>query len=1108
MYRGGDMINVIFVKNPFDTEKKEIYEVDYKVGTTVEEYTEIYTAYYPETEFHISINGHTLEKYEVVLICPANGDQIVIMPVVGKNIGSLLGSIAMMALSVYVGGSNFLPNLHGFVGALAKGATMYIGGRIINAILPPPKQTTSTVSPTYGWNGAKPIAATGTPIGKTFGKVMPAPVVLARHITTDGDKQYLNILYGGGEGPIDSVTDITIDGNPIANYKGVQVDIRLGTNDQEPISNFSDTFADQSLSYELQEYGEWVASTRDTEVQSGTSKKYAVDAHIEVGDDTYACVTSGTAGYVTPAWSHSGNIVDGTVVWVYSGSKWATQQTEGNAGQGLEITLELPYGLYHTKDNGSLQNATVKIKAQYRKVDDIAWTDWILAKDGAITAAKNTAVRRVFRMDKLDAARYEVRCQCYYKSGTSTRYSTRVSWSMLSHILYNDFARPNKVLVGIKALATDQLSNTDPDVGWINTRANGNVWNPATGQYELKPVTNPYWGCYDLIHNCKYLKNINTGLYEYLVEGNPVNRIDYPSFLENATYSAELDSDGDPRFELNIYIDTEISFQDALARMAVVGRGVIVPKGTKYSCICDKPAIPTQLFTMGNITEKSLKGKFQSIKDRSQCIEVDFFNEAKDYKQDLAMYFGDEWNTTSQVANPTKVTRYGITKYKYAYKEAVFLHKGNKYLKRTENWEADIDAIACRPGDVVLLQHNVPKWGAAGGRIVGATENTVTLDQEVTLLPGKIYAVEIRLKTDSRVNKTMVSVSQETITDTLTLTTSFAVVPERYDVFAFGEANKVTKPFKVINIVKSKDQRCKLSGAEYVEAMYSDSIDIPAIDYTDYDKTLPEVLKLSLGQETYMQKDGAVVSLIHCSWMLPRDKKINKVVVLYSNDDGLTWISWDNTLDNYSTITGLKALETYLVKVCTVNELGITSPGVVSEPVYITGKDQPPSDVTMFTATQDVNDQTKIILSWIPVSDADLKQYEIRIGGTSWDTADLVTSSAVGDKYVFTQLLSGVKLDFWIKAVDFSFNPSSEAEFASITPIIATFTQQMQSSFGSYQQLASATIWTINHNLDRHPSVTVVDSGGTVVIGNVNYVTNNTLTITFTAAFSGKAYLN
>jgi hypothetical protein len=59
-----------------------------------------------------------------------------------------------------------------------------------------------------------------------------------------------------------------------------------------------------------------------------------------------------------------------------------------------------------------------------------------------------------------------------------------------------------------------------------------------------------------------------------------------------------------------------------------------------------------------------------------------------------------------------------------------------------------------------------------------------------------------------------------------------------------------------------------------------------------------------------------------------------------------------------------------------------------------------------------------------------------------------------------------------------------------------------------YDQVSPATLWTINHNLNKYPSVTVVDSANTEVIGDVQYSNTNTLTVAFSSAFSGKAYLN
>jgi len=59
-----------------------------------------------------------------------------------------------------------------------------------------------------------------------------------------------------------------------------------------------------------------------------------------------------------------------------------------------------------------------------------------------------------------------------------------------------------------------------------------------------------------------------------------------------------------------------------------------------------------------------------------------------------------------------------------------------------------------------------------------------------------------------------------------------------------------------------------------------------------------------------------------------------------------------------------------------------------------------------------------------------------------------------------------------------------------------------------HTQAVPAAVWTVNHNLGRFPSVSVVDSAGTLVFGEVRYVSNAQLTVTFSAAFGGKAYIN
>lgn len=60
----------------------------------------------------------------------------------------------------------------------------------------------------------------------------------------------------------------------------------------------------------------------------------------------------------------------------------------------------------------------------------------------------------------------------------------------------------------------------------------------------------------------------------------------------------------------------------------------------------------------------------------------------------------------------------------------------------------------------------------------------------------------------------------------------------------------------------------------------------------------------------------------------------------------------------------------------------------------------------------------------------------------------------------------------------------------------------------TYRQNTASDVWVITHNLGKYPSITVVDSAGTVVVGEIVLQTTEQAIIKFNGAFSGKAYCN
>jgi len=92
--------------------------------------------------------------------------------------------------------------------------------------------------------------------------------------------------------------------------------------------------------------------------------------------------------------------------------------------------------------------------------------------------------------------------------------------------------------------------------------------------------------------------------------------------------------------------------------------------------------------------------------------------------------------------------------------------------------------------------------------------------------------------------------------------------------------------------------------------------------------------------------------------------------------------------------------------------------------------------------------------------------------------------------------------EVWIGSDD-PLNPTIELWYDSDAASIGTGTSYV------HNQSTPAALWTITHNLEFFPAgVTVIDSAGANVEGDVTHINAQQLTILFSGAFTGKAYLS
>jgi len=58
------------------------------------------------------------------------------------------------------------------------------------------------------------------------------------------------------------------------------------------------------------------------------------------------------------------------------------------------------------------------------------------------------------------------------------------------------------------------------------------------------------------------------------------------------------------------------------------------------------------------------------------------------------------------------------------------------------------------------------------------------------------------------------------------------------------------------------------------------------------------------------------------------------------------------------------------------------------------------------------------------------------------------------------------------------------------------------------ETVSLSTTWTVNHNLNKYPAVSILDTGGTEVYGQIDYVSLTQVVITFVLPVAGRVTCN
>lgn len=815
----------------------------------------------------------------------------------GKNILATVAMIALVAAapiiaSTIIGWSGVAVSALEF--SIIQAGIVAAGGMLVNAVLPPnipdaPSLSNSleSQSQTYSWSQAINTTNQGDAMPRLFGTFRVTPRLIAKHIDSIGDKQYFNGLYLVNDGLTYYVGDVKINDEDISNFPETSYEVNYGLTNQQIIPQFDDISNDKNIAKKLS-YATYSETSTDGDAVSTITATlvfprglYRANDDGSLGNNSVKVVVEYSADEIN--WTQFG---DDTIVqsWKYWGLGYDNIWQEYTAINGSPTGYTQSYapaGAQYVKSEGGKFMIFKWYQSPYTYA--LNYT--------TITNNTSSTFRKTFSIGYLPANKYYVRAKFYENPATGSRYSSDCYFEYLTEKTSYDFTYPGQTLLSIRALATDQLSGGMPTITCIASSGSSNPSLVVQAILEECGITSDRFSS---------------------------------KFDEWETYC------DDNNLFCNIYFDATTDVRQAINYVSTIGRASVLQFGSKFDVIIDKAEIiQTQGFTlgMGNILKDTFKQSFLPLKDRANLVEVSYYDIENDY-QKTALQLGEENYDSVDESSKISVNLIGCVDRSKAIEHAKLLLNYNRYLTQTFTFQADIDSLVCKVGDIVRISHDLPQYGFSG-RIISSTITNAVLDRDVTIENGKSYYLQVRRSSTNEI----LEIPLQTIvgtSSTVTFTSAISLALNHLDNYSFGEINKTDVKARVLNIRTTSEFLRELTCIEYNESVYDLTAEPIIHNFSSFNLS-----NLRINDYIRYAQDKSIETVVNVAWS-------GSSIYYTVTANNKTHKVYDQIID----LTDLVDGSTYLIEV--KDSYG----NKISSNYTVIGKLAPPLDIDSLSASE------------------------------------------------------------------------------------------------------------------------------------------------------------
>lgn len=700
-------------------------------------------------------------------------------------------------------------------------------------------------------------------------------------------KTFISIMYGLGEGEIAGLAD---------GYKSVYLD-------DTPLQNDDGEFNFQNVKVDF---------------RAGTNDQTYIDGFADVASETAVNVE---LKHGTP-WVKSFNNLDLDALRVRI--KWGALRQQ-NRDNGDVSGVKIDYAIDVKTDNGG----------------------WVEALNTSINAKTSNAYERSHRIDLPDAQQgWAVRVRRITPNSTSELVSDTMYISAITEVIDLKLRYPNTALLGLRYDA-EQFSN----VAKMSARCRGLIikvptnYNPITrtydglwdGQFKMAYTNNPAWVYYDLCTAERY------GLGSRLTQ----SMIDKWSLYRLAQYCDHMVDDGmggqEPRFTVNVYIQSADGAFELLSRLAGVFRAISYWDGTSIVLDADIPQDSIYSFSRANVIDGIFEYTGTRARDRHTVAKVAWDNPANHFKTEYE-YVRDEKAIAKFGVRVADIQAWGCTSKGQAQRAGLWALKSEQLETRMVTFKVGLDGYIPAPAKVIEISDELFAGRATGGRVlaINKTKTVITLDRAITAKAGDTLVIN---GDDGTSQRRQISAAGG---DNVTVTKPFSDISEQ-NVWVLDSQDLATMKFRVLSVTADDNHEFTITAVQYNPVKY-DAIDTGAVaserPISVINPTVQAPTKSVNLSSYHTVNQGVTVTTLVIGW--EQVTGAVKYTVEWRKDNG-NWQSLPPTGINSIEITGVYAGQ-YEARVTAISAFGQASLATHSNLTQIQGKQGKPPRPINFTA--------------------------------------------------------------------------------------------------------------------------------------------------------------